>query len=397
MTFSSQSLKICGIRRVVQKRSFCNPLRLVSRKKEFPYQNSLLGGSHQKMGGIRRIAVTLGVLTCLALQDFACASLLNLGPEQIVQAGGTEITVPGYSVPSYVDWNNDGLKDLVVGDGPGADALGRVRVYLNAGTASSPVFSGFFYAQSSSGDLTVPAAGCLGAFPRVVDFGGGVGGNLLVGCADGTVKIFLNTNTDEAPPVFDAGTFLQIGPTGAKTNIDVGSRAAPTVVDWDNNGAKDLVIGAYDGKIHIFLNSGSDAAPDFTAETFASENGSALLVPPLTYGRSSPDILDLTGDGNKDLLTGNTEGKLLLYPNVGTNADPLFSGYYLIESGGIPIDLFGDPRSRPFVCDWTGDGYLDVLIGAGDGQIHLYQGVPEPATVLLLGFGCLLMRRKSKQ
>jgi hypothetical protein len=28
------------------------------------------------------------------------------------------------------------------------------------------------------------------------------------------------------------------------------------------------------------------------------------------------------------------------------------------------------------VCDWTGDGYLDVLIGAGDGKVHLYQTIP---------------------
>jgi hypothetical protein len=40
-------------------------------------------------------------------------------------------------------------------------------------------------------------------------------------------------------------------------------------------------------------------------------------------------------------------------------------------------------RSRPFVCYWTGDGhfslidvYPDVLVGAGDGKVRLYRGVP---------------------
>ncbi|MHC4597046.1 MAG: dockerin type I domain-containing protein, partial [Planctomycetota bacterium] len=28
------------------------------------------------------------------------------------------------------------------------------------------------------------------------------------------------------------------------------------------------------------------------------------------------------------------------------------------------------------VCDWTDDSYLDVLIGASDGKVHLYQANP---------------------
>jgi hypothetical protein len=106
--------------------------------------------------------------------------------------------------------------------------------------------------------------------------------------------------------------------------------------------------------------------------------------------------MDLDGDGNKDLLTGNTNGELLFYKNVGTDATPTFSGYSRITSQGIPIDLAGTPRSRPFVCDWTGDGHLDLLVGAGDGKVHLYQGVPEPATLLLLGLGGVTILRRRK-
>ena len=148
-----------------------------------------------------------------------------------------------------------------------------------------------------------------------------------------------------------------------------------------------------DGKIHLFINEGTNADPDFLAETFAQENSLDLFVP---SSRSSPAILDLDGDGKKDLLTGNTNGQLLLYGNVGTDSDPLFSGYSLVDSDGVPIDLAGTPRSRPFVCDWTGDGYLDVLIGAGDGKVHLYQGIPEPTTLCLFGLGVLALLRKRR-
>ena len=198
--------------------------------------------------------------------------------------------------------------------------------------------------------------------------------DLLVGQADGKIKLFLNVSTNDAP-TFDGGMFLQVGPAGSKTDIDVGSRATLAIADWNNDGAKDLVVGDLGGKIRVFLNDGTDASPDFVSETFVQEDGSDLVVPSL---RSSPVIRDLDHDGKKDLLTGNTNGQLLFYPNVGTDAAPDFSGYAFVESDGSPIDLAGTPRSRPTVCDWTSDGLLDVLIGADDGNVHLYQGVRVP-------------------
>jgi hypothetical protein len=105
-------------------------------------------------------------------------------------------------------------------------------------------------------------------------------------------------------------------------------------------------------------------------EILAVEDGFNLLVP---YKRSSPVVRDFDFDGKKDILTGDTNGQLLLYKNVGTDEAPEFSGYELVDSNGIAIDLTGTPRSRPFVCYWDEDGYPDVLIGAADGMIHLYR------------------------
>lgn len=332
------------------------------------------------------------VLLLLMEQSLCLASLLNLGPDQLVQAGVTDIEVYGYSVPSYVDWNNDGKKDLVVGEGGGGYSDGKVRIYLNNGTASNPQFSSYFYAQSDGGDLVVLGSNCLGAFPRLVYWDSDARKDLLVGLSDGTTRIYLNTGTNENP-TFDAGTALQVGSPGSKVDIDVGTRATPTVLDWDNDALKDLIVGAYDGRIHLFINQGTDTEPDFLAETFVQEASSDLVVPGT---RSSPFILDLDGDGKKDLLTGNTDGQLVLYINTGTDAAPTFSGYSLVEADGTPIDLPYSARSRPFVCDWTGDGYLDVLIGADDGKVHLYQGIPEPTTICLLGLGALALLRKRR-
>ncbi len=189
--------------------------------------------------------------------------------------------------------------------------------------------------------------------------------DLLIGLSDGRVKIYLNIGTDDAP-TFDEGAFLLVGMPGSKVEIDVGERATPSVVDWNDDGKKDVVAGAVDGKIRLYINTGTDTAPSFRMEEILQVDGEDLVVP---SERSSPVIRDFDDD-HLDILTGNTEGQLLLYSGPG------FSEMLFVEAACVPIDLADSARSRPFVCDWDGDELLDVLVGAGDGLVHRYPGVP---------------------
>ena len=198
--------------------------------------------------------------------------------------------------------------------------------------------------------------------------------DLLIGLSDGLLRLYLNVGTDDAP-TFDGGTLLQVGEPELKTDIDVGARATPTVVDWNNDGRRDLVVGALDGMIRFFLNEGTDTEPDYVTAQYVQASGGDLDVP---SNRSSPAVCDADGDGMKDLLVGNTNGELLLYTNIGSDDAPTFGDPMYVWSAGAVLDLPGTPRSRPFVCDWTGDGLLDVLIGAGDGLVHLYEGREMP-------------------
>jgi hypothetical protein len=295
------------------------------------------------------------------------AAALDLGPEELVQSSGTDIAVLGYSVPSLADWNNDTLPDLIVGEG-GDGFPGLVRIYLNVGTTTEPVFDGYTLAQSNGSDLTVASSGCQGAFPRVVYWDADSRKDLLVGQTDGLLNLFLNNGTDAAPQ-FDGGRFLQVGEPGHKVDIDVGNRATAVVSDWNSDGRKDLVVGDRAGLVTVFLNEGTDTEPDFRAGFFVESFGEDLIVPSQL---SSPTVADVTGDGNKDLVLGNTDGQLLLYENTGTDQAPAFEGWVSITSEGVPIDLLGT-RSRPSLCDWNDSGQLDVLVGSSDGTVRLYR------------------------
>jgi len=210
----------------------------------------------------------------------------------------------------------------------------------------------------------------MGAFPRVAWWNDDALFDLLVGDALGQLWLFTNVGATGAP-VFGAGVALEVGPAEGKIPINVGYRATPVYADWNGDGARDLVVGDLSGKIHLFLNSGSDTEPDFLAESLAQTATGDLVVDGV---RSSPVVMDLDGDGDVDLLSGNTNGQVLYYENIGSGAAPLFDGFTLIEADGAPIDYDGTPRSRPFVGDWTGDGYLDLLAGQANGAVYLYEG-----------------------
>jgi hypothetical protein len=80
----------------------------------------------------------LKVATTLLLAGTVAHALPVLEPGVYIQNGGTNLQVSYCSAPTVVDWNNDGRKDLVVGQ----FTSGNVWRFLNVGTDANPVFNG---------------------------------------------------------------------------------------------------------------------------------------------------------------------------------------------------------------------------------------------------------------
>ena len=192
--------------------------------------------------------------------------------------------------------------------------------------------------------------------------------DLIAGERNGPIRIYLNAGTD-ANPTFNGYSFLQVG--GA--TYDCGLSAKPDIVDWNNDGRKDVVCGDDDGNVHLLLNTGTDANPAFATSVLIQSTPSRANLDVGT--RASPVVVDWDYDGKKDLIVGETYGNLFYFKNVGTDANPAFAGSQTMEAGDALIDV--GYYSRPDVTDWNNDGTRDVLCGDSNGRVWLFIGIGQ--------------------
>ena len=104
--------------------------------------------------------------------------------------------------------------------------------------------------------------------------------DLILGEADGTLRYFENTG-NALTLVFAATASATID------SIDVGERAAPSLVDLDHDGDVDLIVGAADGSLSYFENAGTAHAPNFIARTGTDNpfNGLGVASNAVPYSR----------------------------------------------------------------------------------------------------------------
>ena len=214
-----------------------------------------------------------------------------------------------------------------------------------------------FFAKDSAGSYTP-------AHPFVVDYNLDGSKDVLMGTVEGTI-ICYSLSESERIPQFSEHHFLM---SAGEELIDVGRHAAPFVVDYNNNGKSDLLVGNENGSILYYRNQGSNETPHFLPpEVLEDMHGVPLAV----EGYSKPFMVDWDGDRRKDMLVGSSSGTISFYHNEGSDQHPLFSSPQFVTTGDKPLAVVS--HASPFVADWNGDGENDLLVGDGEGYIHLYR------------------------
>ena len=253
------------------------------------------------------------------------------------------INVDYHSTPTFVDIDNDGDFDALVG---GED--GRIKYIKNTGTNSNPTFT----EQTGSNNPLIGIYVGYHSAPTFVDIDNDGDFDAFVGREDGRIKYIKNTGTNSNPSFTE-----QTGSNNPLIGIDVGYHSAPTFVDIDNDGDFDAFIGSYFGDIHYYKNIGTNSNPSFTKQT-GSNN--PLIGIDVGY-HSAPTFVDIDNDGDFDALVGGEDGRIKYIKNTGTNSNPTFTEQTGSNNPLIGIDV--SDFSVPTFVDIDNDGDFDAFIG----------------------------------
>jgi len=244
---------------------------------------------------------------------------MKLGDWKYVEAGDEVAVVPITCcvsfVPQFIDYNNDGIDDII--------------------SASYP------------GDMYA-----------------------FIGDGEGNYAKPIHLQNEDGEPLLAWEIIPEKYRKDAKTERQTIHSTTMELHDMDADGDLDIYVGSRLDGCFTIENKGSRSEPIWsnTTEVLKDINGNAIGG--WDWG-SNIHWHDWDGDGISDVLVGSEDGAVRWYRNVGEDTKPQFGEPVLL----IPAQTFDEmfekletparsgSRCKVHATDWDGDGVTDLLVG----------------------------------
>lgn len=282
---------------------------------------------------------------------------------------GRQDVIVGIEDWSYYGWDNAWDAKGVWQNGP---LHGFVHVFRakEDGSYAEPF-------RVESGGRVLDTFGCPS--PNFGDFDGDGDLDLLCGEFLDGFTYFENTGTRKEPK-YAAGRRIQDA-SGAEVRMDL-EMIVPIAFDWDKDGDLDLIVGDEDGRVAFVENTGklSGQMPVFAQPAYFKQEADTLKCGAL----ATPVGVDWDGDGDMDIVSGNTAGYVEFFENLSGPkvAQPKWAAPRRLEVEGRPFRIMAGPNgsiqgpaeakwgyTTLNVADWDGDGLPDIVLNSILGDV----------------------------
>lgn len=242
------------------------------------------------------------------LYFFTRDALGELSFKEKLKANGSLIDVGFNSCPEVVDWNEDGLLDLLVSMDSNGGGPTPIRLYLNSGTKSDYLFTN--YTTLKAVGVEIKHSRCMIC---VYDLNSDGKKDLIVGESGGLINFYENIGSNSSPMLQKTGPIKSGGAT-----IKLNGDTRLCVDDWNSDGAPDIIAGDYYDDLYLIK-----GVPKVTA--LKPQNVIKKLNPCLLKEIQRDFIvLSFSEPGSYNISIFDSSGKRLFvgeeYLNSGTNS-----------------------------------------------------------------------------